>query len=127
MPELLKRRGHRVSVVCPPHGTGRSLRTLLSKRPAGKQPSSHFDGRDVEVKVLDMPRPVREEDVDDADVIIATWWETAEWVAKMSDRVGRKIYFIQHHEVHEFSPAADARRPMRCRCTRSSLRSGSPM
>jgi len=100
--ELLKRRGHRVSVVCPPHGTGRSLRTLLAKRPVGKQPSSHFDGRDVEVKVLDEPRPVREEDVDVGDVIIATWWETAEWVGRMSSRVGRKIYFIQHHEIHNF-------------------------
>ena len=32
--------------------------------PVEKQPSSHFDGRDVEVKILDAARPVREEDVD---------------------------------------------------------------
>src|SRR6185369_11300086 len=24
--------------------------------------------------------PIREEDVPDADVIVATWWETAEWI-----------------------------------------------
>ena len=44
-------------------------------------------------------------------MIIATWWETAEWVAKMSDRAGKKVYFIQHHEVHKFLP------PQRTRAT----------
>jgi hypothetical protein len=36
--------------------------------------------------------------VPDADIIIATWWETAEWVARLSARKGAKVYFIQHDE-----------------------------
>jgi glycosyltransferase involved in cell wall biosynthesis len=42
---------------------------------------------------------VRDADVPDADVVIATWWETAEWVAALSPSKGAKAYFIQHHET----------------------------
>ena len=37
-------------------------------------------------------------------VVIATWWETAEWVAGLSPRKGAKAYFLQHHEVHPGQP-----------------------
>jgi glycosyltransferase involved in cell wall biosynthesis len=43
--------------------------------------------------------------------VIATWWETAEWVNKMSTRAGKKIYFVQHHEIQEYLS------PMRTRAT----------
>jgi glycosyltransferase involved in cell wall biosynthesis len=33
-----------------------------------------------------------------SDAIVATSWETAEWVAKYSDRYGRRFYLIQHFE-----------------------------
>ena len=36
---------------------------------------------------------------------MATWWETAEWVARYPASKGAKAYFIQHHEVHEGLPA----------------------
>jgi glycosyltransferase involved in cell wall biosynthesis len=42
--------------------------------------------------------------VPDADVVIATWWETAEWVAGLSASKGSKAYFIQHHEIHDGQP-----------------------
>jgi glycosyltransferase involved in cell wall biosynthesis len=48
---------------------------------------------------------VTDRDVPDGDVVIATWWETAEWVAKLSPRKGAKAYFIQHYEVFDFTPA----------------------
>jgi glycosyltransferase involved in cell wall biosynthesis len=47
-----------------------------------------------------------EEDVPDADIVIATWWETAEWVSHFSARKGIKVYFIQHHEVFDYLPRA---------------------
>src|SRR5262249_39812611 len=40
----------------------------------------------------------------DADVVIATWWETAEWVNTLSPNKGAKVYFIQHHEVFPHLP-----------------------
>ena len=35
---------------------------------------------------------------------IATWWETAEWVHAYPERCGKKMYLIQHHEVHSILP-----------------------
>lgn len=49
--------------------------------------------------VLDHWRPVIDGDLPDADIVIATWWETAEWVAKLSPSKGCKVYLIQGHEI----------------------------
>lgn len=38
----------------------------------------------------------------DADVVIATSWETAFVVAELPERCGRKIYFIQHYEQWDY-------------------------
>lgn len=40
----------------------------------------------------------------DADVVIATWWETAEWVAELPPEKGRKVYLIQGYEVYPPNP-----------------------
>jgi len=47
--------------------------------------------------------------VPDGDVVIATWWRTAKIVYGLPERKGAKAYFIQHHEVHEYLPADEAR------------------
>lgn len=39
------------------------------------------------------------DEVPDADVVIATWWETAEWVAQFPAAKGRKFYLLQDYEV----------------------------
>jgi glycosyltransferase involved in cell wall biosynthesis len=43
-------------------------------------------------------------DLPDADVVISTWWETAEWVAKLSPQKGAKACFLQHYEAFEYTP-----------------------
>ena len=43
-------------------------------------------------------------DVPDGDLVIATWWETAEWVNALSPNKGAKVYFIQHHEIFPYLP-----------------------
>ncbi|MEL7114020.1 MAG: glycosyltransferase family 4 protein [Pseudomonadota bacterium] len=48
--------------------------------------------------------PITSSDVPDADVIIATWWRTAFEVAAMPSEKGKKVYFVQHHEVHDHLP-----------------------
>lgn len=46
--------------------------------------------------------PTALERVPDADVVLATAWGTADWVARMPDRAGRKFYLVQGYEVwHE--------------------------
>ena len=47
-------------------------------------------------------------DVPNADVIIATWWETAEWVAQLSPSKGVKAYLIQDHEIFPYLPVERA-------------------
>ncbi|MEL5848163.1 glycosyltransferase family 4 protein [Candidatus Igneacidithiobacillus taiwanensis] len=42
--------------------------------------------------------------IPDADVIIATAWQTAEWLARYPERKGRKFYLIQHWENWNGTP-----------------------
>ncbi|MDY6940480.1 MAG: glycosyltransferase family 4 protein [Cyanobacteriota bacterium] len=108
----LKQRGHDVLAVCPEYSPP-SLRARFDGLLKGKgwmhyakQKPSHFDDVDVPLKVTSHPGPIVETDVPDADVIVATWWETAEWIAKFSDRKGVKTYTVRHHEVHDYLPKA---------------------
>ncbi|AKF03797.1 glycosyltransferase family 4 protein [Sandaracinus amylolyticus] len=104
--QRLHERGHEVLVVgCPPGSP--SLRTRLRSwargRGAGPHPTrgaSHLDELDVPRRLLDRARPVRASDLPDADVVVATWWETAEWVAALPPRKGVKVHFVQNDEAH---------------------------
>jgi glycosyltransferase involved in cell wall biosynthesis len=108
--DRLKKRGHEVLVVSLPPSKP-TLRQQLSSLLRGKgwvsvpknQPN-HLNYVDVPHKVLERSRPVVDADVPDADVVVATWWETAEWVANLSEAKGAKAYFIQHHEVLDYLP-----------------------
>src|SRR6185503_16030488 len=51
-------------------------------------------------------RPVTDDDVPDGDIVIATWWETAEWVNALGPGKGAKVYFIQHHEIFPYLPVS---------------------
>lgn len=108
--ELLRKRGHEVFVVSVPHPQP-SLRQQVKSLLRGQgwistpqnQPS-FFDNSGVEHHITDRWGPIGDADVPDADVVVATWWETAEWVAKLSPSKGAKAYFIQHHEVFDYLP-----------------------
>ncbi len=39
-------------------------------------------------------------DIPDGDVIIATWWETREWIESFPSSKGIKVHFIRGHEVY---------------------------
>jgi glycosyltransferase involved in cell wall biosynthesis len=107
----LQRRGHEVFVISQPHKPAplkKRIRTAIqgdgwsALRP--EKQKSFFDGIPVPHRVIERQRPITDADVPDADVVIATWWETAEWVAGLSARKGKKAYFIQHHEVFDHLP-----------------------
>ena len=119
--ERLRQRGHQVTVVAPPHPRF-SARDLIrsavrGRRPGRRDAGTHFDQARFDVRVLDRYRPVSARDVPDADVVVATWWETAEWLADFPASKGSKVYFLQHHEVFEYLPVerveATWRLPMR--------------
>jgi glycosyltransferase involved in cell wall biosynthesis len=98
----LAERGHEVRLVSVP---GIERRPPLWHRALGLRPKllppqpSHLDGIGIEHRVLAESRAILDSDVPDADVVIATWWETAEWVGAMHPSKGVKVYFVQHHEV----------------------------
>jgi glycosyltransferase involved in cell wall biosynthesis len=60
---------------------------------------SFFDGSGVPHTVIPKFRPLTDRDLPDADVVIATWWESAEWVKRLSPSKGAKAFFIQHYET----------------------------
>lgn len=112
--QLLAARGHDVYLVSVPRRKMSFIRKLKSAIrgsgwPANPGTASHLDGTELNYRVLERHRPPTDDDVPDADVVIATWWETVEWVNALSDSKGAKIYFIQHHEVHAHLPVDRSR------------------
>jgi glycosyltransferase involved in cell wall biosynthesis len=65
---------------------------------------SHLDYVDVPHRLMPRWQPVTDADLPDADVVVATWWETAEWVSRLSSSKGAKAYFVQGHEVFDHVP-----------------------
>ena len=112
---LLQQRGHQVRIVSPAHQTislNQKIKSLLKGHgwPKRKRPSSHFDALPVDYRVLNRYRPVTNADVPDGDVVVATWWETAEWAASLAPSKGAKVYFVQHHEIHDYLPVERCKR-----------------
>lgn len=102
--QCLQQRGHEVTIVTRPKANP-SWRTQVKSLLKGqgwiapKKEPSHFDNLDVPCKVIDRYRPVVDADLPDADVVIATWWETAKWVWQLSPSKGVKVHFMQDYEV----------------------------
>jgi glycosyltransferase involved in cell wall biosynthesis len=106
----LAARGHQVTVVVNrargPTWLQRlsRFRTLASTaNPPAKRPS-HFDGLGLDMRVSKRAGSISDQDVPDADVVIATWWETAEWAQRLSASKGARVYFIQGHEIFSYLP-----------------------
>jgi glycosyltransferase involved in cell wall biosynthesis len=113
----LAQKGHAVEIVSSPFPPVPRYRQLKSWIKGYGWPVDHsrrklqLDGSGIVHRVLERPRPVANDDVSDADVVIATWFETAEWVHKLDAKKGAKVYFIQHHEIFPWLPGD------RCRAT----------
>ena len=102
----LSRRGHTVTVVHP----GRLVinpTAIDHVKNAARYALRKIDGRykpdvwlpiDPNVRLICVPS-LSERHVPDGDVVIATAWQTAEWVSNYSPSKGRGFYFIQHLET----------------------------
>ena len=109
----LIRRGHQVSVVSTPRSQPpfrRKVKSFLKgkgwikKLPDGP---SHLDGLDIDWRVIEKVRPITDADVPDADVVIAGWWETVEWVMGLRRKKGAKVHLIQGDERIYFPPGSE--------------------
>ena len=101
----MRDRGHTVLVVTQPWPKP-SLRNKLRAKLAGQPPPlnpgevpSHLEGTNLPHKTLESSRPVTAADLPDADVVIATWWESAEWVQALPRSKGAKLHLFQDYEV----------------------------
>jgi glycosyltransferase involved in cell wall biosynthesis len=116
--ERLARRGHEVRVLSTPQvfTTRHTVKSLLLDRCLPRPEPSYFERVDVPHRVLESVRPVTGADVEDGDVVIATYYTTAYGVERLSPAKGAKVIFIQNYEVEEGkrNPALDAtwRMPM---------------
>jgi len=106
---LLHERGHTVTVVCyAPRATPISRRLLarLRGRPMKvRTGKSHLDNVPFEVRRIPQGQRLTREMLPDSDLLVATWWETAEWIANMPPEKGVKVNFLQHYEAHPWLPA----------------------
>src|ERR1700733_3346230 len=102
----LARRGHAVSVVHPgrlavnPTGLDH-LKNIVRyglRKLDGRYTPDKWLRTDPNVRLLCVPS-LSERFLPDADVVIATAWETAEWVNRYSRSKGRGFYLIQHLET----------------------------
>lgn len=104
----LAARGHEVRVVHAYNLTGKKLPhkegwlTLAKqfKYLAGQRPRWF----DLRVPILRVPQ-LSNKYVPNADIVIATANETADWVARLDSQKGEKFYFIQHFEDWARDPA----------------------
>lgn len=62
-------------------------------------PPGHIALSGVPHRTLERERPIVAADLPDADVIIATWWETAVWMAALPASKGRQVHLIQGYEI----------------------------
>lgn len=101
--ERLMARGHEVVVISTPRSAWplrRKLRMLVRERRwpgRTERRPTYFDDTGIDHRVLDTVRPVQDSDVPDGDVVIATWWETAPAVEKLSPSKGAKVYLMQDY------------------------------
>ena len=102
---LLRERGHDVTVVAMAQDVRPTLKERLFGMPGPRpQPPSHFDTEQVPVRVIYGKDHIDDGDVPDADVVIATWWTTIEWVHALPARKGKKVHFCQGHEAFSYLP-----------------------
>lgn len=104
--ERLRRRGHQVCVISmprprlSPRARWRRWWNTGSWRYSTNPGPSHLDGLSIEHRLLDRWRTVQDSDVPDGDVVIATWWQTADGVAALHPSKGAKVYFVMDYGAH---------------------------
>lgn len=65
----------------------------------GQRLPGHVANSGVPHHVLSRKRPIQASDVPDADFVVATWWETADWMYALPPSKGRHVHLIQGYEV----------------------------
>lgn len=106
--DRLAARGHDVAIIAPggaePGGMWARIKHV-AKRAQGKRqpaPPPYVRNRDVQFIIKPGVNRLDPEDFPDADVLIATWWETAEWIESIAGVA--KVHFVQGLELFPYLP-----------------------
>jgi glycosyltransferase involved in cell wall biosynthesis len=106
--DQLLARGHDVVVVARRHTAptfGATLRHLARGQRGPSLPTdTHYDRMRAPLIILPHEGSITADDVPDADIVIATWWETAFEAVHFPPSKGKKVYFVQGHEVFPHLP-----------------------
>lgn len=111
--QYLKRRGHDVTVTAlkrRPPPLGRRLKYFLRTGQDMKFgfETILFDNAGIDLNIVAEKDRIEDSDVPDGDILIATFWRTAEWALDLSPDKGAKAYFVQNYES-DFPVAPKAR------------------
>lgn len=110
----LAARGHEVRVICcrPDEPSwSRCIKDVLKGRGwPQRQPDSgsHYENDGIDYEVVKHEGPILEADAPPSDVVIATFWRTAEWLGEFRAANLAKVYFVQGDEagVLDYEPLA---------------------
>ncbi len=99
--DRLAKRGHKVTVICPQptfaSGKIKGVPIIYPKRAAMNLLKYKPDWIDVAADIKYVPS-WKERYILNADIVVATAWQTAPHVNKYSPRKGKKFYLIMHYE-----------------------------
>lgn len=109
--EAMVRRGHEVNIAYvakprplpPPWRVRRFTKRMWQRLRMMRRRRHHLERSTAQLIPVRRHR-IEPDDVPDADVTIATWWETREWIESWPATKGVKAYFIRHYEVHGGDP-----------------------
>ena len=100
---MLQARGHTVTVITrenPNLTIAQYLRAIRTLTPFPKYKRvhpNHLEGMDLDIRWLARDKALADLDVPDGDIVIATFWRTAQEVRNLSPRKGKKFYFMQDY------------------------------
>lgn len=101
----LAEKGHEVTVV---HGRLPSPKARLARLIFPNAGNVHLPGPKVRLVAASGPSAELPKFLPDAEVLIASWWETVESISKAPSSKGRLIHHVQGHEVFPYLPARSA-------------------
>jgi len=108
--DRLQSRGHDVRIISTQYrhprrrDRARAYIERLRRSMTGTSEPSHLNGIEVPHVALPHAGPIRNDDVPSGDVVIATWWETIEWMRDLDASKGTQIAFMQGYEAHASQP-----------------------
>lgn len=110
-------KGHQVTVVALRYSRPTYLETLRSIARSGRmfqEPEMVIERfRNVDVRQATAAEIVAGAVLPEADILVATWWETVELIGSVSSDKGTKIHFVQGLEIFEYLPQDRTRAVLR--------------